>query len=219
MEKLQRILIVDGHPMLEAGVRALLAEEPGIEVLAQTNARGDASPGVGELTPQLLLLDRTVPGMDDAAAVAEIRRRYAYARVMLIVPRTTADLMLAKLLAGADGCIRQDAMRAEFRAAIHTVLQGKPYPETNVAATVLNNFAGRRPASTRKNHGPLTPRECDVLKLVAAGKSSKSIAEMLKLSVKTVGKHRANLMAKLDVHNAAGLTAYAIERGLLQLRE
>lgn len=214
MQVLQRILIVDGHFLLKAGVRALLAEEADIEVLVQTDRGGDALPAAVALTPQLLLVDRSVPGTNDVGNLAQIQRRYPAARVLLIVPNKTGHVMLASMLAGANGCIRKDATHAEFRMAIRSVLQGKPYLDTNDSGITVDAYPAK-PSRAGSALDALTPRERDVLRLVAAGKSSKCIAELLSLSVKTVGKHRANLMAKLDVHNAAGLTAYAIERGLL----
>lgn len=212
MQTLQRILIIDSHFLLKAGLRALLAEDADIEVLAQSDKGGDAVSAEVALTPHLLLVDRSVPGMNDVGTLVQIQRRYPAARVLIIVPNKTGHVMLASMLAGANGCIRKDATYAEFRTAIRSVLQGKPYLDTNGPEKAASAYPAGRAAS---GLDALTPRERDVLRLVAAGKSSKCIAELLSLSVKTVGKHRANLMAKLDVHNAAGLTAYAIERGLL----
>lgn len=215
MQILQRILIVDGHFLLKAGLRALLAEDADIEVLAQADKGGDTAPAAVALTPHLLVVDRSVPGIHDAGTLTQIQRRYPVARVLIIVPNKTGHVMLASMLAGANGCIRKDATHAEFRTAIRSVLEGKPYLDRSDPENAANAYPARRSSSPASALDMLTPRERDVLRLVAAGKSSKCIAELLSLSVKTVGKHRANLMAKLDVHNAAGLTAYAIERGLL----
>ena len=214
MDILQRILIIDGHAMIQAGLRALVAVESDIEVLANTNRDRDEAAVIGELWPHLLLLDRAMPGADDVAALAEAKRRYPDARVLVIVSRNTEDAVLAKLQASANGCIRKDATHAEYRTAIRSVLQGKSYLDANVPVSVVSSYPGSGLPGAGGAHDRLTPRERDVLKLVAAGKSSRCIAHILGLSVKTVGKHRANLMAKLDVHNAAGLTAYAIARGL-----
>ena len=216
MEKVQRVLMVDGHALLKAGLCALLANEPDIEVLADSDKGCDVLSADGGLAPHLLLLDRTMPGMNDTEAVAKVRRRYPHARVLIIMPRSAGDLIRWSLRTGANGFIRKDATHEELRVAIRSVLQGKSYLDMNVSGNVVNAHAeeGRRPG-TDSALDALTPRERDVLRLVAAGKSSRDIAEFLSLSVKTVGKHRSNLMAKLDLHNAAGLTAYAIERGLL----
>lgn len=216
MELLQRILIVDGYAMLNAGVRALVTGEADIEILAQMKGDGEATSAVGELAPHLLLLDRSMPGRNDVAAVAEIKQRYPDARVLVIVARITEDCVHAILQAGANGCIRSEATHAEFRAAIRSVLQGKTYLSMDVSGKVVSGYlGGGKTASGSSVFDTLTHREREILKLVAEGKSNKAIAEFLSLSVKTVEKHRSNLMSKLDVHNAAGLTAFAIEKGLL----
>jgi two-component system response regulator NreC len=215
MEKLQRILIVDGHAVLLAGLRRLLAGEPDIEVLADTRREREVIPAGDDSAPHLLLIDRTMPGMDDIEAVADIKRCYPGVRVLMIVPHETEDFILASLQAGVNGCVRSDATREELRTAIRSVLHGKSYLGMDASGNAVNANPRSRPSRAAGGPDTLTPRECDVLKLVAAGKSSKRIAECLSLSVKTVAKHRANLMAKLDLHNAAGLTAYALERGLL----
>lgn len=214
MEVLQRILVIDGHGMVEAGLRALVADEADIEVLVSENQDYAEVSAVGELIPQLLLVDRSVPGAGYVDTVAEIKRRYHGARVLVIVAHNTDVFVLAHLAAGANGCISKNATHAEFRTAIRSVLQGKTYVDMSFAeqAIVANPDGNSSDAVDARDR--LTPRERDVLKLVAAGKSSKCIAHVLSVSVKTVGKHRANLMAKLDLHNAAGLTAYAIARGL-----
>lgn len=213
MELLQRILVVDGPAMMEAGLRALVADEQDIEILGQASEDSAQDPAVGELIPQLLLVDRTVPDADDET-MADIKRRYPDARVLVIVAPKADDLAFAHLAAGANGCIRKDATHAEFLAAIRSVLQGNTYVNTNFVDKVAGAYPGGSLPDAGRPGDRLTPRERDVLKLVAAGKSSRCIAKLLSVSVKTVGKHRANLMAKLDLHNAAGLTAYAIARGL-----
>jgi DNA-binding NarL/FixJ family response regulator len=214
MEKLQRILIVGGHPLLIAGLRFLLAEEPDLEVLAGTRGPGEVRTGVAELRPQLLLVDRSLRGAYDFETLAAVRRRFPDARVLMIVRQRSDEIIQESLRAGANGCVRNDASYAEIRATIRSVLQGYDCLEVEVPVNSASAQANGRPSRQGGEFSALTPRERDVLKLVAAGKSSKTIAEMLALSVKTVGKHRANLMAKLDLHNASGLTAYAMARGL-----
>lgn len=215
MKKLQRILIVDGHTLLNAGLRVLLAGETDFELVVETDQDREAAPADGTLAPQLLLLDGTTPGMNVVAAVAQIRRRYPDARLLLIMPHKTGGSELARLQAGVDGFIRKDAAHEELRAAIRSVLQGESFLGIGGFANAADFHPGGGRSGAANDLDALTQRERDVLKLVASGKSSKHIAECLRLSVNTVGKHRANLMAKLDVHNAAGLTACAIGRGLL----
>ena len=215
MESLQRILIVDGYALLVAGLRAVLSQDFDIEVLAGARQRGDRIPGAGEPAPDLLLIDTTMPGAKDMEALAEYKRCYPDARVLIIMRQQSEDFVLARLQAGADGCIRKNASHADIRAAVRSVLQGRAYLDVNIFGDAANASPNDKLPGKHAGGDGLTRRERDVLVLVATGKSSRSIAESLGLSVKTVGKHRANLMAKLDLHNAASLTLYAIERGLL----
>jgi len=212
MQKLQRIMIVDANLTLRVGLRKLFANDPGIEVLAETDMGHRAVP----LTPHLLLMDRTRPGINggDIAAVAAIKRRYPQSRLLLILSQRPEDYVHACLDAGADGCIRKDAALEELRAAIQSVLRGRIYLDQRFFQKAAGSASGGGLPGERRAGRVLTPRERQVLKLVASGKTSKDIAEILNLSVKTVGKHRTNLLSKLDLHNAAELTAYAMARGL-----
>jgi len=214
MKKLQRVLIVGGHPLLKAGLRLLLAEMPDIEVLTGADGARETRQELTELSPQLLLLDRSLPGTGGVESLADLKRRFPSARVLMVVPRKSEDIVQACVRAGATGCVRHDATHEAFRAAIRSVLEGISCLEVDERGQAANPCVDASGFGACSGLDTLTPRERDVLKLVAAGKSSKIIAEMLSLSVKTVGKHRANLMAKLDLHNAAGLTAYAMKRGL-----
>ena len=154
--------------------------------------------------------------MNGIEAVTEIKRRYPDVRVLVLTLHKTEDYIHASLKAGADGYILKDASQGEFLVAIRSVLQGKTYLSIDVSAKVVSGYLGRGNSSgTTSVYDSLTHREREVLKLVAEGKSNKYIAEFLSLSVKTVEKHRSNLMAKLDLHNASGLTAYAMEKGLI----
>lgn len=216
MDKPKRIVIVDDHTLLRAGLRALLAQEPGIEIVGEAGDGHEAIRVVGQLEPDLVLMDLTMPNMNGIEAIAEIKRRYPNVRVLVMTLHTMEDFIHASLNAGADGYILKDATHEELRVAIRSVLQGKTYLSMDVSAKVVSGYLGGGKSSPGVSvFDTLTHRERETLKLVAEGKSNREIAEFLSLSVKTVEKHRSNLMAKLDLHNAAGLTAYAIEKGLL----
>ena len=216
MDKKQRILIVDDHTLLRAGLRALLAQDPGIEIVGEASDGRDAVRAVGQLTPNLVLMDLTMPGMNGIEAVTEIKRRYPDVRVLVMTLHKTEEFIHASLKAGADGYILKDATHDELRVAIRNVLQGKTYLSMDVSGKVVSGYlGGGKSASGSSVFDTLTHREREILKLVAEGNPNKVMAEFLSLSVKTVEKHRSNLMAKLGVHNAAGLTAFAMEKGLL----
>jgi DNA-binding NarL/FixJ family response regulator len=215
MEKTQRVLIVDDHTLLRAGLRSLLIDIPGIEVVGEAANGHEAIRAVGQMAPHLVLMDLTMPDMNGVEAIAEIKRRYPEVRVLVLTLHRTEDHIHASLKAGADGYLLKDATLEEFRVAIHTVLQCKTYLSPDVSAHVVNGWRrGGKFSDTSSVYDSLTHREREVLKLVAEGKSNKAIANLLYLSVKTIEKHRSNLMAKLDMHNSSELTAYAMEKGL-----
>ena len=216
MDKKHRILIVDDHTLLRAGLRALLVQDPGLEVVGEAENGRDAIRAVGQLTPDLVLMDLTMPGMNGIEAMTEIKRRYPEVRVLVMTLHAAEDYIHASLKAGADGYILKDATQDEFRIAMRSVLLGKTYLSIDVSAKVVTGYlGGGKNAGGSSIYDSLTHREREVLKLVAEGKTNKIIADYLHLSVKTVEKHRSNLMSKIDVHNASGLTAFAIEKGLL----
>jgi DNA-binding NarL/FixJ family response regulator len=219
MQQTQRVLIVDDHTLLRAGLRALLAQDPSLEVVGEAENGREGVRAVGQFSPNLVLMDLTMPGMNGIEAVTEIKRRYPSVRVLIMTLHTAEDYIHASLKAGADGYILKDATQEEFRVAIRNVLLGKTYLSADVSSKVVSGFlnGGNSMREGGSVYDSLTHREREVLKLVAEGKPNKYIAEFLSLSVKTVEKHRSNLMSKLDLHNASSLTAYAIEKGLVSL--
>jgi DNA-binding NarL/FixJ family response regulator len=215
MDKPWRILIVDDHSLFRAAFRALLAEDPDIEVVGEAANGGDAIRAVGRLAPHLVLMDLTMPGMNGMEAITEIKRRYPDVRLLVVTLHREEDYVHASLRAGADGYILKDATQEEFRLAIRSILLGKTYLSIDVSAKVVTGYLGGKSSGATCTYDLLTLREREVLKLVGEAKENKYIAEFLSLSVKTVEKHRSNLMLKLDMHNASQLTAYAIEKGLV----
>jgi DNA-binding NarL/FixJ family response regulator len=215
-EKTLRVLIAEDHALVRAGLRALLSQDPEMEIVGEADNGRDAVRGAGELRPQVVLMDLTMPGMNGMEAILDIKRRYPEVRVLVLTLHKTEEFVIASLRAGADGYILKEATPAELRLAVRTVANGKTYLSDDVLAKVACENAARGnslPASGLWD--TLTQREREVLKLVAEGKSNKAIAEFLFLSAKTVEKHRAKLMAKLGLRNAAALTAYAIQKGLV----
>lgn len=216
MDKKHRVLIVDDHTLFRAGLKALLIQDPAVEIVGEAGNGRDAIRAVSQLTPDLVLMDITMPGMNGIEAVTEIKRRYPEVRVLVMTLHTAEDYIHASLKAGADGYILKDATQEEFHVAMRSVLLGKTYLSIDVSAKVVSGYlGGGKTTGTSGIYDSLTHREREVLKLIAEGKMNKSIADYLNLSVKTVEKHRSNLMSKLNVHNAAQLTVYAMENGLL----
>ncbi|WP_173065491.1 response regulator [Sulfurimicrobium lacus] len=216
MNKKYRLLIVEDHTLLRAGLRALLTQDADIEIAGEADNGRDAIQAVGALAPHLVLMDLTMPGMNGIEAIRDIKRRYPETKVLVLTIHKTDEYIHESLRAGADGYILKDATHDELRVAIRSVLNGKTYLSPDISAKVINGYLGTGQSTTGSSQwDTLTHREREVLKLVAEGHPNKYIADYYCLSVKTVEKHRSNLMKKLDLHNASMLTAYAIEKGLL----
>ena len=216
MDTKKRVLIADDHALLRAALCALLAQDPGIEVVGEAENGRDAIRAAGQLVPDLVLMDLTMPGMNGIEAITEIKRRHPEIRVLVMTVHKAEDYIHASLKAGAEGYILKDATPEEFAVAIRSVLRGKTYLSMDVSEQVVTGYlGGGKTSGTGSVYDSLTHREREVLKLVAEGRTNKFIADFLNLSVKTIEKHRSNLMAKLDLHNASGLTAYALEKGLV----
>jgi len=212
----KRVVIVEDHTLLRAGLRALLAQDPEIEIVGEADDGRDAIQMIGSLSPHLVLTDLSMPGMNGIEAIVDIKRRFPGVHVLVLTVHKTDEYIHESLRAGADGYILKDASHDELRIAIRSVLNGKTYLSPDISAKVINGYLGTDKANTPSSPwDTLTHREREVLKLVAEGHPNKYIADYFCLSVKTVEKHRSNLMKKLDLHNASTLTAYAIEKGLI----
>jgi DNA-binding NarL/FixJ family response regulator len=216
MSEKRRVVIVEDHALLRAGLRALLTLDPDIEVVGESDNGRDAIRIVGYLLPHLVLMDITMPGTNGFAAIADLKRRYPSIKVLVLTIHKTDEYIQESLNAGADGYILKGATQEELRLAMRTVLQGKSYLTPDISERIISGYlGGSKDNVLDSSWSKLTQRERQVLKLIAEGQPNKLIAEYLCLSVKTVEKHRSNLMAKLDIHNASTLTGFAIERGLL----
>ena len=216
MNEKRKILIVEDHTLLRVGLRALLSQDPEIEIAGESEDGREAVRAIGTINPDLVLMDLSMPRTNGIDAIREIKRRYPGVRVLVLTVHKADEYIHESLKAGADGYILKDATHEELRTAIHTVLRGKTYLSPDISGKVITGYLGGG-NGTRFSSAwdSVTHRERQVLKLVAEGHSNKHIAEYLCLSVKTVEKHRANLMKKLDLHNASTLTAFAIDRGLV----
>lgn len=213
----QRILIVENHALLRAGLRSLLSAQPDFEVVGEAENGHDAIQAVRTLKPTLVLMDISMPGMNGIEAMIDIKRRYADIRIIVITMHKEDEYIHASLRAGADGYLLKDSSNEEFQAAVRTVSNGKIYLSPAVSGEIIQRYIAANDIPAGRRSAPqLTHRERQVLKLIAEGHRNRYIAEYFSLSIKTVEKHRSNLMQKLDLHNSSLLTSYAIEQGLLE---
>ena len=214
--KRQTIVIAEDYTILREGLRALLSSNPDFEVVAEAGDGQEAINLVEKLKPDLVLTDLSMPRMNGMEAIREIRRRIPETKIVVLTIHKTEEYILAVLKAGADGYVLKDATHDELIMAIKNVLSGKRYLSPGISETVLEGYLeGRKTVKPQTSWEALTHREREILKLIAEGYRNKQIAKDLCISVKTVEKHRANLMEKLDLHNVQALTALAIEKGLV----
>ena len=216
MKTKSRIVIAEDHTILREGLRVLLSSHPDLEVVGEAVDGREAIRRVDEAAPDLVLLDLSMPRMNGMDAIREIRRGSPETKILALTVHKAEEYVLSALEAGADGYALKDATHAELLTAIRSVLAGKRYLSPGVSEKVIEGYlAGKKAQTTRSPWDSITPREREVLKLIAEGYKNKKIADILCISVKTVEKHRANIMEKLDLHNVSDLTAYAIERGIV----
>ena len=216
MQNRLRIVLADDHTILREGLRALLSVDPNFEIVGEAANGREAVRCVEKLGPDLLLMDLSMPRMSGMDAISEIKKRYPETKIIALTVHNTEEYLLSTLQAGADGYVLKDATHDELIMAIHNVMAGKPYLSPGISDKVIEGYLeGKENSLSVSSWQRLSQREREVLKLIAEGCKNKEIAEDLCISLKTVEKHRANLMKKLDLHNAAGLTVYAMERGLI----
>jgi two-component system response regulator NreC len=216
MRDKRTIVIAEDHTILREGLCSLISSHEDLEVVGQAGDGREAIRQVEGLEPDLILMDLSMPRMSGVEAIREIKKRIPNTKILALTVHKTEEFILEVLQAGADGYIPKDASANELMMAIRSVLMGKRYLCPSVSGVVIEGYLeSRHPSESGTPWDTLTKREREILKLIAEGYKNKEIGDYLCISVKTVEKHRANLMKKLDLHSAAALTAYAMERGLV----
>ena len=210
------ILIAEDHTLIREGVKALVSFETDFEVVGEALDGREAIRLTEKLSPEIVLMDLSMPRMDGMQAIREIKRRWPKKRVLALTAHKTEEYVLTTLKAGADGYLLKDSTYQEMMTAVRSVLSGKRYLSPGISEKVIEGYLeGKQTIKVQGFWDNLTSREREVLKLIAEGYRNKEIANMLVISPKTVEKHRANLMEKLNFHNVSEVTAYAIEKGLV----
>jgi two-component system, NarL family, response regulator NreC len=211
-----RILLAEDHAILREGIRSLLSAVAGLEVIGEAEDGRQAVQAARDLQPDLIVIDLSMPLLNGTEAIRQIKRRQPQIRAIVMTVHKSDEYVRATLDAGADGYLLKDDSHHDLLAAIRSVTAGGTYLSPKICGRVVSGFLGQAsPQGPGLAWDALTDREREVLKLVAEGHKNREIAERLCVTVKTVEKHRANVMRKLDVHGAAGLTAYAMENGLV----
>jgi DNA-binding NarL/FixJ family response regulator len=213
-----RVYLVDDQALIRAGFRSLLARIAEFQVIGESADARKAIVEIGELKPDIVLLDISMPGMSGIDAAPHVRTAHPKVRIVMLTHHEGESFVEQALRAGADGYLSKDSDPAELELALRSVHQGRMFLSPRVAGTLLQRgrTAGPDHVAVQGRLESLTPREREIFQLLAVGKSNKEVANVLKISVGTTKKHRENLQRKLDCHSSAEMALLAIKEGLLE---
>jgi DNA-binding NarL/FixJ family response regulator len=209
-----RVMLADDHALVRAGLRALLQSLDGVEVVADVGGGHEALQAVATLQPDVVFMDIAMPGLNGLEAAERMMKQWPSVRLIMLSMYTNEDYVRQALSTGAAGYLQKGADPAELELAIKAVMRGETYLTPAVSKQVVHNYLEQ---SGKKTGGlqELTPRQREVLQLIAEGHSTKDMAQRLNVSVKTIETHRTELMHRLGIHDVAGLVRYAIRIGLV----
>jgi len=209
-----RVLLADDHALVRAGIRALLEGLEGVTVVAEAGNGSEVLELARKHRPDVVLLDISMPGLGGLEASALLKQELPEVRVVMLSMHANEEYVLQALRAGAVGYMLKDSATAELELALQAVMQGETYLSPPISRQVVEGYV-QRVGAEQPAADHLTPRQRQVLQLIAEGLSTKEIAYRLELSVKTVETHRAQLMERLQIRDIAGLVKYAIRNGLV----
>ena len=210
-----RIVLVDDHKLVRAGIRALLQQVEGLEVIGEADDGRDGVEVAERLQPDVVLMDISMKGLNGIDAAAQLRRRNPAVKIVMLSMHAAEEQVARSLHAGANGYVVKDGAVEELESAIDAVQRGETYVSPVVSRSVVDRLLRTAPG-TPTPLSLLTPRQKEILQLIAEGRSTKEIAHLLTLSIKTVETHRAQLMPRVGIRDVPGLVRYALRAGLIQ---
>jgi len=209
-----RVVLADDHTLVRAGIRALLEKLPDVHVVAEASDGREAVHLVTTTQPDVVLMDIAMPGLNGLEATRRLVKEFPAIRVLILSMHKNEEYVWQALRAGAVGYLLKDADLAELALAITAVTHGETYLSPPISKHVIREYV-QRVGGEETGLEQLTPRQREILQLVAEGHTSKAIAQRLGLSIKTVETHRVQMMERLDIHEIAGLVRYAIRMGVV----
>ena len=212
-----RVFLADDYSILRDGLRALLRSSERIKLLGDQHDLDDMGQQLEALRPDVVVLELWMPGMSGLAAIQEVKRRTPQSRVLVLSVHEAETYVRTAFQLGADGYVLKSAPPSELLEGIDSVMRGRRFISEALSQHIVNRYLeqGDAPRAAHATLEALTRREREILRMIAEGRRNREIAGMLYVSVKTVEKHRSNLMNKLDLHNTAALTSFAVESGLV----
>ena len=215
-----KILLVEDHIVVRQGIKALLSDEPDLEIVGEADDGRAALLAVLKLQPDLVLMDISMPGLNGIEATRQIRQRHPEVKVVVLSMHANEEYVFQVLRAGASGYVLKQSDSSEVLTAIRAALSGGSFLSPPISRAVIDDYVRRAEARGQESDlDLLTSREREVLQLLAEGLSNREIAEQLNISVKTVETHRSNMMNKLDVDSKTELVKYALRKGWATLEE
>ncbi len=215
-----RVLIAEDHHLVRQGIRALLEKAGDMEVVAEAQDGQDAVEQAARFKPDVIVMDHSMPRLNGNQATEQIRAQRLPSRVVILSMHSDETLVREALRLGAQGYLLKRSVAEELLLAVRAAARGEFFLSSTISGSILASLlAPRSPAEEQSPFERLSPREKQVLKLIAEGNTNNAIARIMKISVKTVEKHRTSLMAKLDVHATAGLVRVALKYGLIFVDE
>ena len=212
---MKRVALIDDHGLVRAGLRALVQDQPGYEVVAE-GADGSEVHGIlTRLKPDILLLDISMKHLSGLDALRQWRAEFPSVQILILSMHTTADYVLQALRLGASGYLLKDAAAQELELALGALSRNESYLSPGIAQTVIQSAVIEGGQRTQPAAPSLTPRQLEILRLIVRGVSTRDIANGLGLSVKTVDAHRAQIMDRLNLRDVPSLVLYALRKGLV----
>ena len=213
-----RILLADDHVLVREGIRALVEKLPGVNVIGEAKDGREAVRLAKEYKPDLILMDIAMPGLNGLEATSRISKEIPKTKIIILSMYANEEYVREAIRAGAAGYLIKRGAAVELELAITSVTRGEAYFSPLVSAKIPRNRRGHL-STDWATLERLTPRQREILQMIAEGNSTKDIAAILNISIKTVETHRAQLMERLDIHDVPGLVRFAIRAGLVSLDE
>ncbi|MBF0468016.1 MAG: response regulator transcription factor [Desulfamplus sp.] len=216
MKKKTQVILVEDHEIVRQGFKVLISSIPELEIVGEADNGIQAVRTIMDLKPDLVFLDLSLPKRNGMCVIEEAKKSCPLTKFIILTAHNTDEHVHACFNAGASGFVSKSAGFSEIEIAIKSVLKGNTFISPEVSSKVIDGYLeGKKTQCVTTRLNTLTKREKDILALIAEGHKNKEIADELFISVKTVDRHRANIMKKLDIHNAASLTSYAIQNNLV----